>query len=63
MSTFNARRIARRSPKVFTEADGTVTPLRKQHSRLLRIKPLDVVYRRLVKEIANANRTRNQKKQ
>lgn len=63
MATFSARRLARRSPKVFQEKDGTVSPLRGQFSKLLRIKPLDTVYRRLVKNIANASRTRNQKKQ
>lgn len=59
MSTFNARRITRRAPRVFTETDGSVTPLRKQHSRLLRIKPLDVVYRRLVRSALKPLQTRN----
>jgi hypothetical protein len=63
MATFNARRLARRAPKVFTEADGTVSPLRGQQSKLLQIKPLDVVYRRLVKRIANETRTRSQREQ
>lgn len=63
MATFSARRLTRRAPQLFTETDGTVSALRGQYSKVLRIKPLDVVYRRLVKQIANTSRTRNQKKQ
>lgn len=54
-----ARKIARRAPRVFHEADGTVAPQPGQHSRLQRIKPLDVVYRRLVRRALAAKQTRH----
>lgn len=53
------RKVFRRAPKVFTEADGTVAPFPHQFSRVLRVKPLDVIFRRLVKRALVSKQTRH----
>ncbi len=50
MATFTFRRVKRRGPKVGTTPDGVV-PAPGQWSKVLRIKPLDVVLRRLLKRL------------
>lgn len=62
MATFSARRLARRAPKVFDETDGSVSPLRGQHSKLLQIKPFDPEYNRLMKEALKPLQTRRGQK-
>lgn len=58
MASFTAKRIIRRAPKVFTEEDGTVSPLRRQHSKLNQIKPYDPEYNRLMKAALEAKQTK-----
>lgn len=53
------RRAARRAPRVFHEANGTVSPFPGQHSKLQQIKPLDVIYRRLVRRALKSKQTRH----
>jgi hypothetical protein len=50
MATFTFRRVKRRGPKVVTAPEG-VAPAPGQWTKALRIKPLDVVLRRLIKRL------------
>jgi hypothetical protein len=51
MATFTFRRVKRRGPKVVAPGGEWVMPAPGQWSKVLRVKPLDVVLRRLIKRL------------
>ena len=52
------RKVLRRGPRVVQTKDGVV-PALGQHSKLLRIRPLDVIYRRLMARALASRQTRH----
>lgn len=53
------RRMLRRAPQVVPAAGGGVEAAEGQQTRVLRIKPLDVTYRRLIKRALAPLQTRH----